>query len=159
MNETFVFDETDRRIVEYLRQNGRATNQQIAETLGLIASTVSTRIRRMEDAGMLRVVAVSDFAVHGYHVLIHLAVEVSGRPSLEVAEELATFNEVFAVHLMTGRFEISLLVTLRDMDELTPLISEKLSQVRGVRSMTPAIGLDIVKYGLDTAPIDRRRLA
>lgn len=159
MTETFAFDDTDRRIVEYLRHDGRATNQQIAETLGLIASTVSSRIRRMEDAGMLRVVAVSDFAVHGYHVLIHLAVEVIGRPALEVAEELAAFSEVFAAHLVTGRYEISLLLTLRDMDELSPLIAGKLSQVRGVRSMTPAIGLDIVKYGLDTAPIDSRRLA
>ena len=159
MSETFAFDATDRKIVEYLRHNGRATNQQIAETLGLIASTVSTRIRRMEDAGMLRVVAVSDFAVHGYHVLIHVAVEVSGRPALEVAEELAAFREVFAAHLVTGRYEISLLLTLRDMDELTPLVSGKLSQVPGVRSMVPAIGLDIVKYGLDTAPIDSRRLA
>ncbi|MBH1998757.1 MAG: Lrp/AsnC family transcriptional regulator [Sphingomonadaceae bacterium] len=158
MHETFAFDETDRKIVEQLRQNGRATNQQIAESLKLIASTVSTRIRRMEEAGVLRVVAVSDFAVHDYHVLIHLAVEVSGRPALEVAEELADFREVFAAHLVTGRYEISLLLALRDMEELSPLITEKLSQVSGVRSMTPAIGLDIVKYGLDTAPIDRKRL-
>jgi DNA-binding Lrp family transcriptional regulator len=159
MSEVFAFDDTDRKIVEYLRHNGRATNQQIAETLNLIASTVSTRIRRMEDAGMLRVVAVSDFAVHGYHVLIHLAVEVSGRPALDVAEELAAHREVFAAHLVTGRYEISLLLTLRDMDELSPLITDKLAKVPGVRAMTPAIGLDIVKYGLDTAPIDSRRLA
>lgn len=159
MAEMFAFDETDRKIVEQLRLNGRATNQQIAESLDLIASTVSARIRRMEEAGMLRVVAVSDFAVHGYHVLIHLAVEVSGRPALDVAEEMAAFPEVFAAHLVTGRYQISLLLTLRDMDELSPLIAHGLSQVPGVRSMTPAIGLDIVKYGLDTAPIDSRRLA
>lgn len=159
MSETFAFDETDRKIVEQLKLNGRATNQQIAQSLNLIASTVSSRIRRMEEASMLRVVAVSDFAVHGYNVLIHLAVEVNGRPALEVAEELATFPEVFVAHLVTGRYEISLLLTLRDMDELSPLIADKLSQVCGVRTMTPAIGLDIVKYGLDTAPIDSRRLA
>ncbi len=108
---------------------------------------------------MLRVVAVSDFAVHGYHVLIHLAVQVSGRSALDVAEELAVFPEVFAAHLVTGNYEISLLLTLRDIDELPSLITDRLSKVRGIRSMTPAIGLDIVRYGLDTAPIDRRRLA
>lgn len=159
MSETFAFDETDRKIVEQLRQNGRATNQQIAESLNLIASTVSTRIRRMEDAGMLRVVAVSDFAVHGYHVLIHLAVQVSGRPALDVAEDLAVFPEVFAAHLVTGSYEISLLLTLHDIDELPSLITDRLSKVPGIRSMTPAIGLDIVRYGLDTAPIDSRKLA
>lgn len=159
MSETFAFDETDRKIVEQLRLNGRATNQQIALSLNLIASTVSARIRRMEEASLLRVVAVSDFAVHGYNVLIHLAVEVNSRPALEVAEELAVFPEVFAAHLVTGRYEISLLLTLRDMDELSPLVTNQLSQVRGVRAMTPAIGLDIIKYGLDTAPISSRRLA
>lgn len=158
MHEAFAFDETDRRIVEQLRLNGRATNQQIAQSLNLIASTVSARIRRMEAAGMLRVVAVSDFAVHGYHVLIHLAVEVSGRAALDVAEDLAAFPEVFAVHLVTGRYEVSVVLTLHDMDELSPLITGKLAQIPGIRAMTPAIGLDIVKYGLDTAPVDSRRL-
>lgn len=159
MSESFAFDETDRKIVEHLRLNGRATNQQVAESLNLIASTVSARIRRMEDAGMLRVVAVSDFAVHDYHVLIHLAIEVSGRPAAEVAEELAAFSEVFAVHLVTGRYEISLVLTLRDMDELAPLIAEKIAQVPGIGAMIPSVGLDIVKYSLDTAPIDSRKLA
>ncbi len=159
MSESFVFDETDRKIVEQLGINGRATNQQIAESLNLIASTVSTRIRRMEAAGMLRVVAVSDFAAHGYHVIIHLAIEVSGRPAAEVAEDLAAFSEVFAVYLVTGRYEISLVLALHDMDELSPLIVGKFSQVPGVRAMVPSVGLDIVKYGLDTAPIDTRQLA
>ncbi|EQA99760.1 hypothetical protein L288_18925 [Sphingobium quisquiliarum P25] len=159
MNDMFAFDETDRKIVEQLRRNGRATNQQIAESLNLIASTVSTRIRRMEEAGMLRVVAVSDFAVHGYHILIHLAVQVSGRPALEVAEDLAVFPEVFAAHLVTGSYEISLLLTLRDIDELPPLITGTFAKVPGIKSMTPAVGLDIVRYALDTGPVDSRSAA
>ena len=48
MTQKFQIDATDRSIVEQLRRNGRATNQQIAETLGLTATTVSSRIRRME---------------------------------------------------------------------------------------------------------------
>ena len=74
MTQTFNFDATDRSIVELLRQNGRATNQQIAETLGLTATTVSSRITRMEDANPLRVVAVSDFAAHGFNFLMEVAI-------------------------------------------------------------------------------------
>jgi DNA-binding Lrp family transcriptional regulator len=66
---------------------------------------------------------------------------------------------VFAAHLVTGSYEVSLLLTLRDIDELPSLITEKLSKVAGIKSMTPAIGLDIVRYGLDTAPVESRRLA
>ena len=76
MKANISFDATDHAIVEQLRKNGRATNQQIAETLGLTATTVSTRIRRMEEADQLRVVAVADFAAHGYDLLFKVAIEV-----------------------------------------------------------------------------------
>ncbi|MBM3512189.1 MAG: Lrp/AsnC family transcriptional regulator [Alphaproteobacteria bacterium] len=156
MSENFTVDDIDRNIVAQLRINGRATNQQIADNLGLTAATVSTRIRRMEDADKLRVVAVSDFAAHGYNVLMEMAIEVDGRPASEVAAELAEFEEVFAAHLVTGRYDIDMLVVLRDFDELPKLLFEKFSKVRGIHSMTPAIAVDVIKYKFDIAPIEAR---
>lgn len=154
MTQTFNFDATDRSIVELLRQNGRATNQQIAENLGLTATTVSSRIKRMEDANQLRVVAVSDFAAHGFNFLMEVAIEVDGRPASEVGEELAAFPEVFAVHLVTGRYDLDMLVALKDFDDLSHLLLDKFSKISGIRSMTPAIVVDIIKYQFDIAPIE-----
>ncbi|MDD3798977.1 MAG: Lrp/AsnC family transcriptional regulator [Novosphingobium sp.] len=154
MTQNFNFDATDRSIVELLRQNGRATNQQIAENLGLTATTVSSRIKRMEDANQLRVVAVSDFAAHGFNFLMEVAIEVDGRPASDVAQELAEFPEVFAVHLVTGRYDIDMLVALKDFDDLSHLLLDKFSQIGGIRSMTPAIVVDIIKYQFDIAPIE-----
>ena len=140
MKDDFPIDDVDRSIVDQLRVNGRATNQQIADRLGLTAATVSARIRRMEDANKLRVVAVSDFSAHGYNVLMEVAIEVDGRPASEVVSELAEFREVFAAHLVTGRYDIDILVALHDFDELPDLLLNRLSSVRGIRSMMPAIG-------------------
>ncbi len=154
MTQTFNFDATDRAIVELLRQNGRATNQQIAENLGLTATTVSSRIKRMEDANQLRVVAVSDFTAHGFNFLMEVAIEVDGRPASEVGQELARFPEVFAVHLVTGRYDLDMLVALKDFDDLSHLLLDKFSKIRGIRSMTPAIVVDIIKYQFDIAPIE-----
>jgi Lrp/AsnC family transcriptional regulator, leucine-responsive regulatory protein len=156
MTQKFQFDSTDLSIVEQLRGNGRATNQQIAESLGLTATTVSSRIKRMEEANQLRVVAVSDFSAHGFHFLMRVAVEVDGRPASAVAEELAQFPEVFATHLVTGRYDIDMLVALRDLDDLSALLLDKLSQVHGIRSMAPSIVVDIIKYQFDVAPIEAR---
>jgi Lrp/AsnC family leucine-responsive transcriptional regulator len=156
MSEAFPIDDVDRAIVEQLRVNGRATNQQIANSLGLTAATVSARIRRMEEADKLRVVAVSDFSAHGYNVLMEVAIEVDGRPASEVATELAEFPEVFAAHLVTGRYDIDLLVVLRDIGDLPHLLLDKFSKVRGIRSMVPAIAVDVIKYKFDVAPIDAR---
>lgn len=156
MSEEFVVDDIDMSIVEQLRENGRATNQQIADKLDLTAATVSARIRRMEDANKLRVVAVSDFAAHGFNVLMEVAIEVDGRPTSEVAEELAEFPEVFAAHLVTGRYDIDMLVALHDFDDLPELMLKKFSRVKGIRSIMPAIAVDVIKYKFDVAPIEAR---
>lgn len=154
MKANISFDATDHAIVEQLRKNGRATNQQIAEMLGLTATTVSTRIKRMEEANQLRVVAVSDFAAHGYDLLLRVAIEVDGRPASDVANELAQHPEVFATHLVTGRYDIDMLVALREFDDLSSFLLEKFTHIRGIRSMNPSIFVDIVKYQFDVAPIE-----
>lgn len=159
MADNFVIDDIDHAIIAELRADGRATNQQIANKLGLTAATVSTRIKRMEDANKLRVVAVSDFSAHGYNLLMQVAVEVDGRPAAEVAAELAELPEVFAVHLVTGRYDIDMLVALRDYEELSELMLNRLAGVSGIRSMLPAIAVDILKYKFDVAPIEAREMS
>jgi len=156
MNDNFVLDEVDRAIVQQLRDNGRATNQQIAETLGLTAATVSSRIRRMEDANKLRVVAVSDFAAHGYNMLMQVAIEVDGRPASEVATELAELPEIFAAHLVTGRHDIDILIALHNSDELPDFLQNKLAPISGIRTIVPSIVTDVLKYRFDVAPIEAR---
>ena len=156
MSEAFPIDDVDRAIVEQLRVNGRATNQQIANNLGLTATTVSARIRRMEEADKLRVVAVSDFSAHGFNVLMEVAIEVDGRPASEVAAELAEFPEVFAAHLVTGRYDIDMLVVLRDINDLPHLLLDEFAKVKGIRSMVPEIAVDVIKYKFDVAPIEAR---
>lgn len=156
MKANMSVDTTDLAIVDLLRQNGRATNQQIAETLGLTATTVSTRIRRMEDANQLRVVAVSDFAAHGYDLLLKINIDVEARAASDVANDISELPEVFAVHLVTGRHDIDMLVALPEFSGLDQFLNERLAKVPGIRAMQPAIFVDILKYQFDVAPIESR---
>lgn len=156
MTQPIQLDAVDQKIIEHLRRHGRASNQQIAEGLGLTATTVSSRIKRMEDANQLRVVAVSDFSAHGFNFLMRVMVEVDGRPASQVAHELAEIPEVFATHIVTGRYDIDMLVALHGLADLSDLLLEKFSRVRGIRTMVPSIVVDIVKYQFDVAPIEAR---
>jgi len=149
----FAFSDTDQAIVRELRANGRATNQQIADKLGLTATTVSSRIRRMEELNQLRVVAVADFAALGFDMLLRVAVHVVGRPASAVAQDMSRIPEVFAAHLVTGRHDIDLLVALRDFRALNDLLKEELGKIEGVTKLTPTIVLDVIKYKFDVAPI------
>lgn len=150
---SYELDDTDRKIIERLRANGRATNEDIARALKIAAPTVSARIRRLQQEKALRVVAVTDFSALGYKVLLAVGIEVQGRPARKVAEELARLPEVFAVHLMTGARDIEILVALRELDELQPFLMRELTKVRGIRSLAAGIAVDVIKFDFDVAPI------
>lgn len=147
----YELDEVDHKIIAALKADGRATNQQMARSLKIAAATVSMRIRRMEDLNAMRVVAVTDFEALGYTVLLAIGIEVKGRPAEEVAKDLAKLQEVFAVHLVTGVCDIEILVALRDFDELQQFLLVDIAKIRGIRSLTPAIAVDVIKYNFDRA--------
>ncbi len=146
-------DDIDRRIIAALKVDGRATSQRIARSLKIAPSTVSARIRRLENTNAMRVVAVTDFSALGYRVLIAVGIEVQGRPAEEVANDLATLDEVFAVHLVTGARDIEILVALRDIEEIETFLMHDIAKVRGIRSLSAGIAADIMKYEFDRALI------
>jgi Lrp/AsnC family transcriptional regulator for asnA, asnC and gidA len=149
VDQTNKLDETDRAIIALLRKDGRATNRELAEQLGLTANTVSTRIKQMENAGQMRVIAVSDFAAHDHKVLIQVAIQVDNRSVSETVTELAQFPEVFAAHVVNGNYDIDLLIAVEDFNALKQFMLHRLSNVRGIRSITPSIVVDILKYSFD----------
>ena len=79
-------DEFDLKIIALLQQDGRMSTQDIAKALDATSSTIRKRIRRLEDTGAMRVVAVTDFAAAGYDVLLAIGVEVESRSAEEVGQ-------------------------------------------------------------------------
>jgi Lrp/AsnC family transcriptional regulator for asnA, asnC and gidA len=148
-----IIDDLDASIIELLRANGRATNQEIAEKLSVTAATVSARLRRMEEARVMRVVAVTDFSAHDYNVLIALGAKVRGRDVQAVGRDLASLPEVLSVNIMTGSHEIELLVALHDFTEINMLLSEHIAAIDGVWEVSPGIAADIVKFEFNVVPL------
>ena len=154
MSDTqFEFTELDLSIIEILKRDGRTSNHKIAELLGVTTTLVATRIRRMEKAKAMKVVAVSDFSAFDYNVLLPVGVDVKGRRANDVAEDLAKLDEVASVQLVTGRHDIEILVTLPSLDHMGPFLMDRLSKVKGVRSLDPSFAVDIIKFDFDVAPI------
>lgn len=149
----FEFSELDASIVEILKKDGRTSNQKIADELGVTTSIVGTRIRRMEDAKAMKIVAVADFSALGYNFLFPIGIDVKGRMAKDVASDLAQLEEVIIVQLVVGKHDIEILVALSYMSDLTDFLANKLSKVKGVRSLDAGYAVDIVKYDFDVAPI------
>ena len=154
MSEThFEFSDLDKAIIDILKKDGRTSNQKIADMLGVTTSMVATRIRRMEQAKAMKVVAVSDFSAFDYNVLLPVGVNVKGRRANDVAADLAKLDEVAVVHLVSGKHDIEILVALASMENMSDFLLEKLSRIKGIRNLDPSFAVDIIKYNFDVAPI------
>lgn len=146
-------DALDNNIIAILRDNGRATNQEIAERLSVTAATVSSRLQKMEDARVMRVVAVTDFSAYNYNLIIALGVNVLGRPAGDVARDLAAVSQVLSVNIMSGLHDLELLVALHDFTEVQTMLYNRIASVDGVDRIEPGIAVDIVKFEFNVAPL------
>ena len=106
-------DKTDRRILAVMQENGRLSNQEVAEQVSLSPSPCLRRIRRLEQAGVIRkYVALLDADKLGLGLLAYVNVRLekhgeggarsaaSSRASFAAA--VMDWPEVVACHAMTG---------------------------------------------------------
>jgi Lrp/AsnC family transcriptional regulator for asnA, asnC and gidA len=146
-------DAIDKGIIDILTGNGRATNQEIAAKLSITPATVAARLSRMDEQRIMKVVAVTDFAAHGYNILIAIGVRVKGRPVNEVAHDLALLPEVFSINVMHGRHDLEMLVVLHEFDEIRMFLTEHVGKIPGIDELDPGIAADIKKFEFNIAPL------
>lgn len=136
MNENSNIDRIDRLIVNELQRDARIPMRDLAETVGVAASTCSERIRRMRTRGLIA----------GFHAEVDLA--ILGRPvqaliftqvrplSREVIfrfrDEALAMPEVVAVFVLAGGDDFLLHVAVRDITHLHGFLVDKLSSRKEV---------------------------
>jgi len=153
---TTNIDEFDVKILRALQQDGRMSVQELAQTVGLSATPVSRRVKKLEDAGV----------IHGYSALIDetllgfgVSVFVSVQLDKQVDEALAVFEatikefpEVVDCWLMTGNRDYLLRIATRGLADFEQFMTGKLTKIPGVASLESSIPLRRVKSGLARTP-------
>lgn len=147
-------DAVDQGIIDLLRGDGRMPYRSIARELGVTESTVRARVKRLEDSDTMRVVAVTDTQAAGYDMLLAVGVQVEGRTPEAVAQDLAGIAEVFSVNVAVGNHDVEILVMARDPASLAALLAETLGGIPGVRRLTPALAVDVLKNQPDWVPFN-----
>lgn len=148
-----TLDDLEIGIIDILRENGRATNLEIAERLGVTAATVSSRIKRLEEGRAMKVVAVSDFAAHGFDILLAVGLKVTSHALDRVIKELSLLPEVFSINLMNGQFDLELLVALSSFDDISLFLSDHITKIDGIVDLDAGVAYDIVKFEFNVAPL------
>lgn len=119
-------DEIDAQILSLLQEHGRIKRGTIAEEVGLSLPSISDRIRKLEERGVIKGYhAVVDSKKLGYDIAAFIRVVVDGSANYEqfVANALA-LPDVQEVHSVTGDGSHILRVVTRDTSGLERLLSQ-----------------------------------
>ena len=114
---------TNRRILELLKTNGRATYASISAEVGLSAPAVKERILKLEESGVITgYTATIDEAALGYNIAAFVLVEVPGERDRVFGRFVQTQDAIRECYHVLGDRAFVLLVHVRDMQELEVLI-------------------------------------
>jgi Lrp/AsnC family leucine-responsive transcriptional regulator len=130
-------DRYDRRILEVLQQEGRISNQELAERIGLSPSPCLRRVRALEESGLIRGYrALLDANKIGLSLmaLIHISMDRHTPERFANFEErVSALPEVLECLLVTGQdADYQLKVVVHDMDAFQALLLEKITRIEGV---------------------------
>jgi Lrp/AsnC family leucine-responsive transcriptional regulator len=143
-------DPLDRRILSELQENGRITNQELSEKVGLSPSPCLRRLRQLETSRVITAyVALVDPTQVGLEITAFVRVRLAeqGDSHLNTFENaVAQFPEVMECYLMTGDADYQLRVLVKDMGAFEDFLRHKLTRISGVAQVTTSFALRPVVY-------------
>ncbi|MEC7431390.1 MAG: Lrp/AsnC family transcriptional regulator [Candidatus Thermoplasmatota archaeon] len=145
-------DQTDRDIIRSLERDARMSLRSVAEEIGVSLGTVSNRLKRLEDTGVIkgyRVEIDPDKVGWGLTVVVGLRIE-KGR-LLELQRLIAKDSRVLGVYDVTGEFDSMILARAKDRSDLDDLSKTVLSMDGIMRSVTHFV-LNTVKERPTSVP-------
>jgi DNA-binding Lrp family transcriptional regulator len=140
-----ALDELDAAIMRHLERNGRATNYEVGEAVGLSASAASRRIQSLEAAGAIRGYrAMIDDRLLGKQMTIYIRVtlERQSAPVLGAFEAAVRHcKEIVSCHLMAGQYDYMLVARVAGIDDYGRLHQNELSRLPGVTRLETSFAL------------------
>jgi Lrp/AsnC family transcriptional regulator, regulator for asnA, asnC and gidA len=125
-------DDLDRSIISELQSDGRRSFREIARSIGVSEATVRTRVRRLDEAGALRIVAFADPLKLGNAELALLFLRVANGQHDAVIAQLEQQPEVSYLSSILGRWDICAQVVVRDTADLERLVRSSVGGIDGV---------------------------
>ncbi|MCU0868665.1 MAG: Lrp/AsnC family transcriptional regulator [Burkholderiales bacterium] len=142
-------DKFDLAILAVLRDDARASLQQVSERVGLSTTPCWNRIKRMEDEGTIQGWTVRiDPAALGYTetVIVQLTLDSHTDETLDAfGAALADIPEVLEASLVSGDYDYMIRIAVRDTRDYERLLREHLYRIPGIRHSKSSFVLRTLK--------------
>jgi Lrp/AsnC family transcriptional regulator, leucine-responsive regulatory protein len=150
-------DTIDRKILTVLQREGRISNQDLADRVGLSPSPCLRRVKALESRGIVHgYVALLEPATIGQSLQALVQVRLDRQTTESVArfeKEILKFPQVLECDLLAGDWDYMLRVVARDLDEFREFSVNRLARIPGVGNIKSNISMKQVKYST-VLPLD-----
>jgi DNA-binding Lrp family transcriptional regulator len=130
-------DKIDKKIIEILKENGRATYTNIGKKVGLSEGAVRKRIKTLAESGVIRRFTVQIEFTEGAEAISLLHINPSF-PTTEICERLKKFPNIETIHEVTGQYDIAVIISALSIAEVNDCV-EKIRRLEGIANTNTMI--------------------
>lgn len=145
-----MLDRTDYHILQYIQNNARMSNVELADAVGLSPAPCLRRVRALEKAGVIkRYAAIVDPGAVGLPISVFVTVSLQRqeRSGLQEFEQrISSYPEVMECYMMTGSSDYLVRVVVPDLQAYERFLADKLTRIAGVANIQSSFALKQVVY-------------
>ena len=133
------------KILTLLQEDGRQSVRELAERLGVSATTIGKRLEQLEQEGVLRgVTADIDYDKFGYSYMAVTRFKVQGDEFSNVLELLEQFPQLTDIYEITGNYDILAIGHYKDRTDMNRVV-KRLQEHKGVLESNTSMVLNVLR--------------
>jgi DNA-binding Lrp family transcriptional regulator len=138
-----TLDKIDRRLLAELQAEGRVTNVELAQRVGLTAPPCLRRVRALEEAGVIRGYhADLDASKLGFAITVFAMVSLKSQAEEDLRgfeDHVKTLPEVRECHMLNGEIDFILKIVSKDLQSFQEFLTSKLTPAPNVASVKTSL--------------------
>lgn len=150
-------DEIDLRILDRLQTDGRITNVELAQSVGLTAPPCLRRMRTLEDEGVIKSYhAAIDPTKMGYTITVFAMVSLKSQAETDLQmfeDHVQQLPEVRECYMLNGEIDFILKVVAKDLQQFQSFLTSQLTAAPNVASVKTSLTIRSAKH-LPGVPIE-----
>jgi DNA-binding Lrp family transcriptional regulator len=136
-----ALDDIDTAVLNFLLADGKMTNRELAQRIGISESAVSVRLRKLINGGVIVFTAVIDWEIAGFEWFVICRIKTRIRSPREVASDISRLPQCEAAAVVLGSHDIIAYCLAADRAELSHVI-DRLSAIHGLAGLDIELATD-----------------
>ena len=148
-----MLDSTDRRMLALLQEDGRITNHDLSQKVGLSPTPCLRRLKRLEESGVIKgYSAIVDPKAYGLPFSVRLSQQTQEHIA-EFEKAVETWPEVAECYLMTGSQDYLLRIVTDGIEGYERFLKLKVTRLKCIQSVESNFALATIKKRVGLPPL------